>query len=70
MDNKKLEAVNYLYDAIDLIKIDLMQYNEKPTNIGIFYVIINKPREDEYFEIANARVNKLENPLKQWEQWI
>lgn len=27
-------------------------------------------REDEYFEIANARVNKLENPLKQWEQWI
>ena len=27
-------------------------------------------REDEYFEIANARVNKLENPLKQLEQWI
>ena len=27
-------------------------------------------REDEYFKIANARVNKLENPLKQWEQWI
>jgi len=27
-------------------------------------------REDEYFKIAEARVNKLENPIKQWEQWI
>ena len=27
-------------------------------------------REDEYFKIAQARVNKLENPIKQWEQWI
>jgi hypothetical protein len=27
-------------------------------------------REAEYFKIAQARVNKLENPIKQWEQWI
>ncbi len=27
-------------------------------------------REDEYFKIAEARVNKLENPIKQWEQWV
>jgi len=27
-------------------------------------------REDEYFKIAQARVNKLENPIKQWEQWM
>ncbi len=27
-------------------------------------------REDEYFEIAEARVNKLEKPMKQWEQWL
>ena len=26
-------------------------------------------REEEYFKIAEARVNKLENPIKQWEQW-
>ena len=27
-------------------------------------------REAEYFKIAQARVNKLEKPIKQWEQWI
>ena len=27
-------------------------------------------REDEYFKIAEARVNKLEKPMKQWEQWL
>ena len=27
-------------------------------------------REDDYFKIASARINKLENPIKQWEQWI
>ena len=27
-------------------------------------------REDDYFKIAEARVNKLENPIKQWEQWL
>ena len=31
---------------------------------------IGVEREEEYFEIAEARVNKLENPLKQWEQWV
>ena len=27
-------------------------------------------REAEYFKIAQARVNKLEKPIKQWEQWV
>ena len=27
-------------------------------------------REDDYFKIAEARVNKLEQPMKQWEKWI
>lgn len=31
---------------------------------------IGVEREEEYFEIAEARVNKLEKPMKQWEQWL
>ena len=27
-------------------------------------------REDEYFEIAEARVNKLEKPMKQWNKFL
>ena len=27
-------------------------------------------REDEYFEIAKARVNKLEKPMSQWDKWV
>jgi len=27
-------------------------------------------REDEYFEIAEARVNKLEKPTSQWDKWL
>ena len=27
-------------------------------------------REDEYFKIAEARVNKLEKPISQWDKWL
>jgi len=33
-------------------------------------IYIGIEREDEYFEIAEARVNKVEQPMKQWDKWL
>ena len=33
-------------------------------------IYIGIEREDEYFEIAEARVNKVEQPMKQWDKWV
>ena len=33
-------------------------------------IYIGIEREDEYFKIAEARVNKLEKPMSQWDKWL